>query len=634
MRVIGTAGHVDHGKSTLVRRLTGIDPDRLAEEKAREMTIDLGFAWLTLPDGSQVGIIDVPGHRDFIENMLAGVGGIDAALLVIAADEGVMPQTREHLAILDLLQIKTGVIALTKTDLVNDTGWLELVEAEIRETVQATVLANAPIVPVSAVSGDGLNGLLAALGEALAGLPPTPDLGRPRLPVDRVFTLSGFGTIVTGTLVGGTLATGDEVEFQPTGVRGRVRGLQSYRQAVSIAQPGSRVAVNLSGVDRQLVRRGDVLTRPGQMRPATLLDVFFRHLPDASRPLRHNAQVKVFCGAAEVMAHARLLSADMLAPGEEGWLQLRLDAPLAAAPGDRFILRYPSPPETIGGGVVVDPHPARKWRRMQPDVLAALATRLEGSPAQRIAQLAGGPEPVQPQTLARQTGMPEAETAITEALNSGLLVQFDDGSVLAAQAWQALRHSIEEMLAAFHQAEPLRAGMPREELRSRLKVKNATLSLFLNRLPGVVSEQNLVRLETHAIRLTGANAARADALRARLAENPYLPPTWREAVELAGEDVTRALIELGEIVQVNAGVIFPRRAYEEMVAATLEMIDAQGSVTVATVRDRFATSRRFAISLLEHLDATGVTRRVGEVRVRGPKASPSHASQKREQRSF
>ena len=321
--VIGTAGHVDHGKSTLVKALTGIDPDRLAEEKAREMTIDLGFAWLVLPGGETVGVVDVPGHRDFIENMLAGVGGIDLALFVIAADEGIMPQTREHLAILDLLGIGRGIVALTKVDLVDDPEWLSLVKEEISGALAGTALTGAPIVPVSARTGEGLDILITTLEAMLSDTPPRPDRGRPRLPVDRVFTMSGFGAVVTGTLTGGSIQVGEEVAIQPTGLRARIRGLQSHKQSVKMAPPGSRVAINLSGVEASQIRRGDVITRPGLLQPSTLMDVQFRLLSDAGRPLLHNAEVKLFTGAAEAVAHVRLLGDKVLQPGKTGWLQLR-----------------------------------------------------------------------------------------------------------------------------------------------------------------------------------------------------------------------------------------------------------------------------------------------------------------------
>jgi len=320
MRVIGTAGHVDHGKSTLVKRLTGMDPDRLAEEQARALTIDLGFAWLKLPGGETLGIIDVPGHRDFIENMLAGVGGIDATLLVVAADAGVMPQTREHLAILDLLGVEAGLVALTRVDLVDDPEWLELVKEEVRELLAGSSLEHAPLVPVSASAGIGIDELLACLREVLAQRPARPARGQPRLPVDRVFTLSGFGTVVTGTLTGGSLRTGEEVELQPGNLRGRVRGLHSYQNRVDCAAPGARVAVNVSGLARAAVARGHVLSRPGQLRCTLLADVKFRYLSTVPRPLRHNTEVKLFTGTAHTTARVRLLAGAELAPGASGWL--------------------------------------------------------------------------------------------------------------------------------------------------------------------------------------------------------------------------------------------------------------------------------------------------------------------------
>ena len=314
MRVIGTAGHVDHGKSTLIEALTGIHPDRLREEREREMTIVLGFAWVTLPNGEEIGVVDVPGHRDFIENMLSGVGAIDAALFVVAADEGVMPQTREHLAILDLLQIQGGVVALTKTDLVEDPEWLDLVETDLMETLAGTVLDSAPIVRVSAKNGQGVPELLEILGDTLTDKPSRPDLGRPRLAVDRVFTMSGFGTIVTGTLTDGHLEVGKEVNILPQEISGRIRGLQTHKRKEQSAVPGSRTAVNISGVNVNQIQRGDVIVYPGQYHSSRRLDVHFQMLADVSQPLRHNTEVKLFVGASEVIARLRLLGTDLLEP--------------------------------------------------------------------------------------------------------------------------------------------------------------------------------------------------------------------------------------------------------------------------------------------------------------------------------
>ena len=362
MRIIGTAGHVDHGKSTLVTALTGVDPDRLKEEKAREMTIDLGFASLTLPNGESMGIIDVPGHRDFIGNMLSGIGGIDAVLLIIAADEGVSAQTREHLAILDLLDIQKGFVVLTKIDLVSEPEWIDLVELEAQEVLANTSLKDAKILRVSAITGEGISELLQALQELLQDLPPKADLNRPRLPVDRVFSLTGFGTIVTGTLLDGSFAIGDEIVCMPDGRPGRIRGLQNHKHKLQKIAPGHRTAININGLDKEDIKRGDVITKPGTYTPTTRLDAHFRLIHDASKPLKHNTEVKVFIGSAETSARLRLLGTEKLKQGESAFIQLKLDNPIIAARGDHYVLRLPSPAETIGGGVIIDPHPSRFWR--------------------------------------------------------------------------------------------------------------------------------------------------------------------------------------------------------------------------------------------------------------------------------
>lgn len=619
MYVIGTAGHVDHGKSTLVKRLTGIDPDRLAEEKAREMTIDLGFAWLTLPNGETIGIVDVPGHRDFIENMLAGVGGIDAVLLVIAADEGVMPQTREHLEILDLLGIERGLVILSKVDMVDDAEWLELVEHDILSVLQNTSLENADIVRVSAQRGTGLNTLIERLTSLLNETAPKPDYNHPRLPVDRVFTVSGFGTVVTGTLLGGTLRVGDEVEAQPGGRRARVRGLQNHRQQVEFLTPGSRAAVNLAGIERSAIQRGDVLVSPGQLQPTTLIDVRFRHLLSAPRALKHNAEIKFFSGTSESTGHVRLLDDEALEPGAEGWLQIRLEKPLAIARGDRFVVRYPSPAETIGGGLIVNPHPGRRWRRFQEHVIHQLETQMLGSPAERVVQAAEQPEPVKKGELQSLVGQSdhELQLALHEALREGLLTQFADGTFLSTARVNALLHRMLHELAAFHQAEPLRLGMSREELRSRLKVKNSTLTALLSSQDDIIDEGKLLRLKNHQIRFTDEQARDIAALMRLMDNAPYTPPSPAEASQIIGENTLRALIELGEFVLVQPDVIFTAAAYQEMVTTTLAIIDREGSITAKALRDHFDTSRKYAIGLLEHLDSLGITRRVGDERVRG-----------------
>ncbi len=619
MFVIGTAGHVDHGKSSLVRALTGIDPDRLAEEKARAMTIDLGFAWLTLPGlGEETGIVDVPGHRDFIENMLAGVGGIDLALFVVAADEGVMPQTREHLAILDLLQIGRGVTALTKVDLVDDPEWLELVTLDLHETFEGTVLDGAPILPVSAITGSGLDTLRATLAQQLSGAQPRPDLGRPRLPIDRVFTLSGFGTVVTGTLMDGTLRVGDEITLQPAGLTGRIRGLQTHKTKLEVARPGSRVAVNISGVDKSQVQRGDVLAYPGQLRPTTLVDVQYRHLPDADAPLKHHTQVKFFVGATEVLARARVLGVSELKPREEGWLQLALETPAAITRGERFIVRRPSPGATLGGGRVLDPHPGRRHRRFRPELTQRLQTLAQGSPADLLLQAAGRLEPVSRSTLLAQSGLerPAAEAAYTELLAEGQLLELETHVITRAR-WQQWRQAAQQIIADYHAQYPLRPGIPREELRSRLKLKAPIFNPWLKALQaqGMAQETGgVVQSPDHTIRFTPAQQARIDHLLALFRRAGINSPSVKEAQAEVGEDVYEALLTLGMLKQVNQEVVWTAADYEKYIHTLYNYLREHHTITVAQVRDAFSTSRKYAIALLEHLDERKMTRRLGDAR--------------------
>ena len=583
------------------------------------MTIDLGFAWLDLPSGETIGIVDVPGHRDFIENMLAGVGGIDAALLVIAADEGIMPQTREHLAILRLLDIKNLLIVLSKIDLIDDPEWLELVQLEVEDLLAEHELADAPVISVSAHSGAGLNQLVQSLQAALGDLPPRANYHHPRLPIDRVFVVSGFGTVVTGTLSGGTISVGDNVELQPSGRIGRIRGLQSYKRAVETAAPGSRVAVNIAGISGAHVRRGDVLSYPGQIQATLLADVHFTQLTDVERQLKHNAEVKVFCGAAESIANVRLIDKETLSAGETGWLQLRLREPMPLARGDRFILRYPSPAETIGGGVIVSAHPGRRHRRYLPDVIRDLETRLRGSPGERLAQAAIGAEPQRLTELQKKLGYgdDELEAALHEALDDGLLVVLDGKSYWAAQSWQALLHATIAELSIYHQANPLRLGMPRAELRSRLGVKLNLLDRAVADDDRLEAEGGFVKLAEHSIVFSPEQDTKAERLRETLAKAPFTPPSIADMNEMAGEEVVRALMDLRILINVSDSIAFAAADYERMVDEIRERVKSQGEIDAKTVRDMFGASRKYAIALLDHLDSLGITQRIGDVRKAG-----------------
>lgn len=628
MRVIGTAGHVDHGKSTLVQALTGTHPDRLKEEREREMTIDLGFAWMTLPDGEEIGIVDVPGHRDFIENMLAGVGGIDAALFVIAADEGVMPQTREHLAILNLLQIQGGVIALTKMDMIPDQEWADLVEDELRQVLAGTVLDGAPLVRVSARSGQGIPALSQALAECLADRPPRLDLGRPRLPVDRVFSMPGFGTVVTGTLSDGSLRIGEEVEVLPQGIRGRVRGLQSHKRKTEAAVPGSRTAVNISGLTTEQIQRGNVVCHPGDYHPTGRIDVLFDLLRDVSHPLEHNTEVKLFIGSAEVVARVRLLGTDELKPGQRGWLQLEMSQPVVAARGDRYILRRPSPGETLGGGQVVDANPGRRHKRFAENNLARLSKLAEGDPADVLVQALAVLKAAPLKEVAARSGLQAgtAGEAIQQVLQRGQMLVLEDRQVrgpedeaLVAEKtyWLDLQQRAVDELERYHRSFPLRKGMPREELKSRLKLVPRLLAALLRDLRAAeqINEAGTLLLRAgHTIRFNPAQAAAVEKLAAQFRAAPYSPPSVKECQAALGEDVFQALLDLGHLVQAAPEVVFSKEGFEDMLAQVRQLIQRQGEITAAQVRDHFNTSRRYVLALLEHLDAAGVTVRDGDVR--------------------
>lgn len=620
MHVIGTAGHVDHGKSTLVEALTGINPDRLKEEKERAMTIDLGFAWMQMGEGeAEVGIIDVPGHRDFIENMLAGVGGIDLALLVIAADEGVMPQTREHLAILDLLQVSGGVVALTKVDLVDDPDWLELVTLDVLETLAGTALADAPVVQVSATTGQGMEELRSTLLERLQETPPRSNTGRPRLPVDRTFSLSGFGTIVTGTLLDGFLHVGDQVQIQPGGHKGRIRGLQTHRIKLEQAKPGSRVAINIAGISKDSVERGDVVTFPDTIRDTLLCDVSYRHLSDALIPLKHNMEVKLYVGSAEVVARTRVLGQRLIAPGERGWLQLALRQPIVMVRGDRFVLRRPSPASTIGGGKILDPHPGRRHRRFRPEVIARLEILARGTPEELMLQTASGLEPVRQEQLINRSGLaPEsAEQTWRQLFDQGQLLNID-GFVYTSAGWQRLRQRLAANLSQFHKRSPLRLGVSREELRSRMKSPPVIFNALLGEMmadQSVVEQHGLLRLPEHAISFSTRQQQTVDHLLVQLEQEGVNSTSVKNARAQIGEDVYTALIDLGQLIQISDEVVYSRLVYERVVGQVRLFLQHEGRINAAQLRDLLDTSRKYAIAILEHLDDVHVTKRQGDFRL-------------------
>ena len=619
MYVIGTAGHVDHGKSTLVKALTGIDPDRFPEEKAREMTIDLGFAWMALPSGREVSIVDVPGHERFIKNMLAGVGAIDLALLIVAADESVMPQTREHLAILDILQITRGLVVVTKTDLV-DEELVDLVKAEVEDTLQGTSFEGCPMVGVSAYTGDGLEELKATMDSILDETDARQDLGRPRLPIDRCFTISGFGTVVTGTLIDGTLTVGQEIELAGSGQRARVRGLQSHKTKVDATAPGVRLAVNLSGLSKDEVERGEILTIPGWLKPTYRLDARLRMVKNAPNPLKHNQGVTFHLFTSEASARVRLLDADRLTAGQEGWVQLLLADPLPAVKGDFFVIR--SSEDTLGGGQIVDPNPRRRYRRFDDDVIDRLMTLDQGTGGDIIISVAEQWGPCDMTTLSQRTNLsPEEVTErVSQLTGEGHLVSLGefggdaDAVVYSAQGWGILKSKVASALQLYHTQYPLRHGVPAQEIRSRLNLSQPVYQRALARLVEeqiVVDERQSLRLPDHEITLTPKMEEEASAYLNSLQKDPYSPPSdQRVSPELLG-----VLIDQGKVVRVTDGVIFDASAYREMTERIVQHLKNQGNITVAEARTMFNTSRKYILPLLEHMDQQQITRRTGDERV-------------------
>jgi selenocysteine-specific elongation factor len=615
MYVIGTAGHVDHGKSTLVLAMTGIDPDRLDEEKQRGMTIDLGFAWVTLPSNREVSIVDVPGHERFIKNMLAGVGGVDLALLIVAADESVMPQTTEHLAILDLLGVERGLVVITKKDLA-DADTLELVELEIEDVLKGTTLEGSPVVSVAATTGEGIPELLAAVDAALDDSLRRRDLGRPRLAIDRSFTISGFGTVVTGTLIDGTLAVGQEVEIVPSGRRSRIRGLQSHQKKIDMAEPGNRVAVNLSGLATDEIERGEVVTTPGWLRATRAVDVRLRLLAAAPHNVRHNYPATFYAYASETPATVRLLDADELKPGEEGWAQIYLHKPVALARGDRFVIR--SPDATLGGGYVVDVD-AGRHRRNHPQTIERLERLAEGSPTAQLLSALESTEPSNVTSLARKANLSDDEALdlARQAVDEGSAVALSDQLAMGTQlytfaGWTRLSAKAQQSLAAYHAQNPLRTGMTREELRSRLGVTGNLANLVLNTLAGsgtLVDETGVLRLPDHSVAVSEQQQAEMDAFVVKLGADPFPVEQPKIAAEL--------LALLGEQARiVRAGdVTFDAATWDRLQAQVVGHLRANGTVTVAEVRDMQGTSRKYALAVLEHLDDLKVTRRQGDERV-------------------
>lgn len=627
--IIGTAGHVDHGKTVLIKALTGINTDRLREEKKRGISIDLGFAPLELSRGRLAGIVDVPGHERFIHNMLAGAAGMDLVLLVVDASEGIMPQTKEHLQILELLGLRQGVVVITKSDLV-DEEWLELVREEVAEELADTFLAGAPLQTVSAFTGAGIGELKELIDSLTLDLPPRDPSGPLRLPVDRSFTIAGFGTVITGTLFRGSVRLGDRVEVVPPGLETRVRNIQVHDHEQQEARAGQRVALNLAGVEKAEVRRGSVIASPGYYRPTKLLDVSLSLLPEAPRPLKNLDPVHLFLGTARVVATLLLLDCEKLKPGEECFAQCRLNHPLIADRADRFIIRSYSPMTTIGGGQVLDPAPPRhrRFRRASFAHLEELLQEPEaGGDEAFIYRKLSGILIADPARLVPETRLDEKKIAETleELLQKGAVEKLGR-SYLTRESLKEWAHRVLEELEKYHHRHPLLPGISRAQLKGTLpgELGLREYDHFLDRL----QQEDRIQLKGDLVSRSGylpRPSEKAQDQLGRLIElyaaASFQPPTVKEALERAAisireqEDYYSYLVNCGTLVKINEELYFHRRAYDEAVALLRRHFASTGTVTLAQFRDLTGSSRKIVQPLLEHFDYLKLTRRVGDHRI-------------------
>jgi selenocysteine-specific elongation factor len=627
--ILGTAGHIDHGKTSLVKALTGVDTDRLKEEKERGITIELGFTFLDLPSGIRLGIIDVPGHEKFVRHMVAGVWGIDLVALVIAADEGVMPQTREHLDICRLLRVKKGLIVLTKTDLV-DPELLELVKEEVTEIVQDTFLKNAPILAVSSLTGEGIPQLLCALDLLSQEIKGRSSEGLFRLPIDRVFTMKGFGTVVTGTMISGSLSLGETVQVLPSGIEGKVRNLQVYGRSIEKTVAGERAAVNLQGIETSAIERGDVLIRPNTLNPTRLVDAYLEYLPDAPRPLKHRTKQRFHVGTTLANSSIFLLDREELAPGGTGFVQLRLERPVVALPQDRFVIRGSSAIQTIGGGVILDGHPD-KHKRFSSSVIADLSLLKDGTSEQALQQHIhhSGMGGITLEDLLNRVEMPPSnvQSIIRQMAGKGELLFIDPErlKVIAKGPYQVLRGMALAQLEEFHQRFPMKFGLSKEELRTKLPPE-VDVKLFQILINELIQSKEIV-LEKDKLRLSGRPISSVDEkglvkrVETAVLKGGLQPPSPKELSEewSESEEEVRAIFERlvheGILVRIKGDIYFHRVSFENLREELVTYLKSHPEITTPQFKEMTKASRKYAIPLIEYFDQIKLTLRLGEKRV-------------------
>ncbi len=630
--IIGTAGHIDHGKTTLIKALTGRDTDRLREEKERGISIELGFTYFDLPSGRRAGIIDVPGHEKFIKNMLAGAGGVDVVVLVIAADEGVMPQTREHLNILSLLKVKKGIIALTKKDMV-DQEWLDMIIEQVRDEIQDSFLKDAMIMPVSSVTGEGLKELIAEIDSVTEVVEEKDTHEVFRLPVDRVFTITGFGTVVTGTLISGSISEGDKVEIYPKKIESRVRSIQVHEKSVKTAYAGQRVAVNIANVKLDELERGDVLARPGSMEPTMMLDARLEMLKSGDKSIDNRDRLRLYHGTSEIMCRVVLLDREELKPGESAFVQLRLEEVTACMKGDRFVIRTYSPMLTIGGGTILEPNPPKR-KRFKEDVLEELKIKEEGNPSEVVERYLiqnSGKYP-EKRTVAKAVGNMEVgafDRIVSELVDKKLVFEFKAGDevfLLHTRYLKDVETKLNEILEAYHGRNPLKSGISKEELKTRIfegiKPKLADLVFGYFEAEGIiVISSHYVAKQGFTVQFNKLQAQIRDAIMKSYREKPYSPPKITELAESSRLDknqcqvVYNALIDMGELVKLDEEVSISKEAFDEAVRLLREFLKANGQIQLGQFRDILGTSRKYAMALLDYFDQNKITKRVGDNRV-------------------
>ena len=616
--ILGTAGHIDHGKSALVRALTGIDPDRLKEEKERGITIDLGFADLRYPDDVVVGIVDVPGHERLVKNMLAGAGGIDLVLLVIAADEGIMPQSREHLSICNLLRIKSGLIAITKTDLVEQ-DWLHLVEDDTRDFVRGTFLEKAPIITVSAKTLSNVDRLRENIHDAALQIKSKPTEGIFRLPIDRVFTLKGFGTVITGTAVSGKLSVDEHVEILPSGIRSKVRGLHSHGNPMQSAYAGQRVAINLQGVDKDAIRRGDSIVIPEKLIPTKKIDATVELLPTAP-VLKSKSLVHFHLGTSETIARIILYEKNEVRGGERCYCQCRLREPVISMSGDRYIIRRFSPVETIGGGAVLDPSSRRRSKKEGIEDLKIFdAGNLSEKIATKIqkAGIYGIRVPFIEGWINEE--LPVISQSLEELKKSKKLRQFES-IFIHEHAFSLFQHTVKKILDSFHKTNPLKTGIFKEDLRARFHIEPKLFSNLIHALEDVVVEKESVRLKTFNVGFSKIDETKKTEILSLLDQRGFQPPLKDEIQKSLKidqknlSDMLGLMVKEGSLIRIHDTIYITFNLYEKMIQQLQIFYRKKSEMTVAEFRDLLGTSRKYALPFLEYLDSKKVTMRVGDVR--------------------